>query len=866
MHLASAPVTKDKMRLDRRSVLTLLAATGLGPAFSVSARASGADPRALVLVLDDLAPGLSTDHLRAVLAPLVERGIPAGLILKPGAAGFHPALATFLCRFFAEYPGLGEPVAWAADLGAATGYFQSRAASRARAGFEAGLARRDPKVALPVPVSIATPASAGQEFGFDAVRTAGFRNVLLLDQGLVPTASVACQTNAVCMRGGARHRLVDGPPPLAKWIGGDGAASGLMQIVLSLEGIGALSATEIGHRAEALALLIDAQIAAGLAFVMSPREHVVWFEQAQDRACLILIDPPPPDAVQGFAALTQALDAAGVAYSVAGAGAPPLCLSLVPEPGLTVPEWAARLTDSGTDCLRGDPDPGTTARLAEAGLRLVLHRTPEAPLGMDGNGLFHLRDTLTLDGAPDAAARLAALDITRDIVLGVTAAAYAAPAPRAALVQMLQDLNARDATRLATLPQFADRIAPADPALALLREMRADMAATPTPILPDPESEAALLLDDARQAWRFIDTMTEPVTGLCPATVFFAGIWTSSYRVLTMWDLASLLGGVMAAHELGLIDDVSFVARVETILGALPVITLNGHRLPPSEIATDRKAVVTADFNAYDTIRLLSVLREFEAHPLTTGLAAGLVAGWDIAPMVRGGHLYSVTSGRLEDTFRSQCSHYGARALGGWGIAAQSPYDLPPVETGTDGQMQVLSRAAWLGLLGAEPLLLEAVEMGLSAPSAVLADVLYSAQRRAHAQSGVFHAVSETVLDSPPWFAYHGLRIDDARNRWGMTVLQADAAFQTEAFRRKAEVINTKAAYLWSAIRPGGYSAALLDHVRPRIRVADGGLSPGIYAASGHSMTDYTDINTNGIVLQAIAYILRGRKPRAPLV
>ncbi|NCU21035.1 hypothetical protein EOM89_09925, partial [Candidatus Falkowbacteria bacterium] len=64
-------MTKDKMRLDRRSVLTLLAATGLGPAFSVSARASGADPRALVLVLDDLAPGLSTDHLRAVLAPLV---------------------------------------------------------------------------------------------------------------------------------------------------------------------------------------------------------------------------------------------------------------------------------------------------------------------------------------------------------------------------------------------------------------------------------------------------------------------------------------------------------------------------------------------------------------------------------------------------------------------------------------------------------------------------------------------------------------------------------------------------------------------------------------------------------------------------
>ncbi len=69
--------------------------------------------------------------------------------------------------------------------------------------------------------------------------------------------------------------------------------------------------------------------------------------------------------------------------------------------------------------------------------------------------------------------------------------------------------------------------------------------------------------------------------------------------------------------------------------------------------------------------------------------------------------------------------------------------------------------------------------------------------------------------------------------------------------------LSTKAAYLLYVLRPGKYSRALMAHIRPRLSTGLSGLPSGIHEISGDTM-QLTDINTNAIVLEAIAHALGG--------
>jgi hypothetical protein len=177
--------------------------------------------------------------------------------------------------------------------------------------------------------------------------------------------------------------------------------------------------------------------------------------------------------------------------------------------------------------------------------------------------------------------------------------------------------------------------------------------------------------------------------------------------------------------------------------------------------------------------------------------------------------------------------------------------------------MRLLYTVADIGSIGTEPMLVEGVEMGLSAASAYLSDVLFFAQRRAYESSGQFYCVTEGPIDRSPWFVYEGLLVDHATDRWAIVPIKRSPEFDSPAFRASVRMISPKAAFLWAAMRPGGYSDLLLGYVRARARLAKGGYASGIYAQTGKPTEYYSDINTNGVILQSAAYILRGRKPRA---
>ncbi len=326
---------------------------------------------------------------------------------------------------------------------------------------------------------------------------------------------------------------------------------------------------------------------------------------------------------------------------------------------------------------------------------------PGVDPAFDGRGLFLRGET----GVAGVVALRWESRLMRDAVLSLGPADCASDVARGRSLVALRWLREDPGTRFVDIPALhAATVAP-DPVFDLLHDARRDPAdgADPDPLSADD------LMDDARQAWTFFERFSVAATGLCidTADVQEGGEWLQ--REMTMWDIGSLIAAVMAAHDLGLIGDAAFAARCARLVEALPVARIGGLGLPAEVISSDTGAALSGDFNACDTGRLLSVLRDLDRHPLTRGLDP----------------------------------------------------------------------------LGAEPLLLEAVEMGLSEPTALLADVLSFAQQRDHARTGTLYCVSEAPINREPWFSYQGLNVASPTERWVVNAASADPASTPPRFGPK---------------------------------------------------------------------------------
>src|SRR2546423_2426630 len=73
--------------------------------------------------------------------------------------------------------------------------------------------------------------------------------------------------------------------------------------------------------------------------------------------------------------------------------------------------------------------------------------------------------------------------------------------------------------------------------------------------------ERQLYLNAARAAWTFVDRNYQPSTGLARAH--------DTYQYVTLWDIASALGAMYSAHELGLISDPVYNQRMQRALQTL---------------------------------------------------------------------------------------------------------------------------------------------------------------------------------------------------------------------------------------------------------------------------------------------------------
>lgn len=858
------------MQTDRRSLLALLGSLGLGTLWPLGRAAAqtagpaggqtaGPGARGLFLMVDGIGPAVPAETLRQLLEPFAARSTPVGLGLRPGPDGFGPDLLSLLSGAMTAFPALFEPVLRIDGLAALPPYARMRAAAREMAAVERALAPGGP---VPLILSLATEAPA-QMVSFDALRALGLRNVLLLGpQAQGASLILPCDGGAMCLQGSAPIAAANAAADLGSLLAAPQTGDGPLLAVLDAAAMTALPLRDLRDRAEALSVAMMLAVQSGVAFAVPPRAHLGWAPPQAARRIALRLDPPGPGdpaGEAGFRAMAEGLAAQGWPVSrtlrAAEATDPQDVLRMG---GLAedMADWAAARAERGAmPCAVGTPATAAeAARLADAGLSVVVGPKVPGQPALDDHGLIHrsdIRDAALLASAPPGA----------DLILALGPDSYRDPARRAATLGQIGAAAGDGRTLVQDLATWAGDIQSADPILAILRETRRTLR-LPEPPADATAPDAAALLDDARHAWLAIDSTTVAQTGLCPATVHIQPDGTATFRTLTMWECGSLLRAVLAAGDLGLIDAPVMAARIDRILSVLPVARIGDQSLPSELISTDTGQPMSPDFNVFDTGRLLSALAEVDAHPATRGKAAPVVARWDLARTAIDGRLRSFQRGRPLEAYVSHATHYVARAFGVWGVPATSPYVVAPDGPEIDRQMRLLTAVAGLGAFGAEPLLLEILEMEASDAAAVLADVLHAAQRRAHAATGLYHAVSEGPLDTPPWFAYDGLRLNDAATRWESRANSPNPAYAAPDALQATLRISTKAAFLWWALRPGAYAAGLLGHVRERARIEGGGFSTGIYMATDNPMVGYTDVNTNAIVLDAIAYVLRGRRRR----
>jgi hypothetical protein len=243
-----------------------------------------------------------------------------------------------------------------------------------------------------------------------------------------------------------------------------------------------------------------------------------------------------------------------------------------------------------------------------------------------------------------------------------------------------------------------------------------------------------------------------------------------------------------------------------------------------------------------------------------------ILARWDLAKVIAGRRLHNVENGRLTEYANSNYVDYTARAFALFGLETQSPYDIGTAEMGTDRQMRLLNRVADLGPIATEPHVLEELELGHSEASRLIAELLFTAQLGAAEATGKLFCVSEAPLDRAPWFTYQGFRLGKDPEPWTVDTKLHSPAYQAEAARAAVRLISTKGAFAWAAVRPHPYSSKLLATVRADARIPDLGFASGIYAATGKPTRNYSDTNTNAVILESIAYVLsEGRPALKPL-
>ncbi|MEP2983733.1 MAG: DUF3131 domain-containing protein [Sulfitobacter sp.] len=731
-----------------------------------------------------------------------------------------------------------------------TPYFQARAAYEAQRALQNAL-WKDPDQALPVAASHTIACDTlDSTVAPSGVRAAGIRNVLMRPQVSTDVRPEAWKDGVARIVGGQRLQL---RPAMKRYsfprhqaverVYYLSAQDFLTLPLAALQPAAAAFASQVLDQADGLwispILASDIQFRDAYAYKRNVGLHFVLSPDATSQERTALIDFQQELAAEGkpssFGLDTSSDPASGY------------WITLNEDQPSTGP------IDVLTHTQETPPVPPHSAPSGVYGIAAKL--VPGSEAGLNPQNIVSL-PAVSIRDVSFLSEPLATALGTRDCVLVVSGELVQNRAHRISLKNALREIENDGVSHLVTLPAYVGQLVPTGPYITHHRRTQVFQPhISKTPVYQDNDTRAQLLAD-AKVAWSYFEKWTNPKTGLCPATANFAPGHRRLHEAVTMWDLGSHIFALIAAADLELISPKKFQSSIKRILPNLAGRRSQGRLLPQGWIATDKFKWGNRNFDGCDAGRILAALYNLDMHPLVKDRAAPTVARWDLEDIVEDGIIYSVEDGVFETTFKSHCAHYAAWAFRTWGIEAKSPYEVFQGQSPSDGQMALLEVCGRIGPLGAEPLLMEALEFGMSPESAYIADVLFAAQLEEYAKTGNLVGVSETPINSPPWFIYQGLQLDAPGRVWATDTVAGLEAHRTKAFRDQHLSVSSKAAYLWAAYKDHPFCDRLLSLVREKAKTPYG-FASSINQRTGEPSSTYSDINTNAVILQSIAAMLR---------
>lgn len=366
----------------------------------------------------------------------------------------------------------------------------------------------------------------------------------------------------------------------------------------------------------------------------------------------------------------------------------------------------------------------------------------------------------------------------------------------------------------------------------------------------------------ANTAWLYFENNYQENTGLVNSV--------DGYPSTTMWDTASYLMGLISAEKLNVITDDVFTIRMEKVLHTLARLPLVNNRLPNKAYNTITLEMVDyankptpngIGWSAIDIGRILVPLNILVwQYPQFNQHVNNVLNAWHVGDMIKEGYLYgsrpSASSNELELVQEGRIGYeeYAAKSMSLMGrdvFNAMKYIDylefktISGVEVPTDLRDPAKYHAH--NYVVSESYILDSLEFGADSVSKIFAHRVYKAQEGRYNETGIVTAVSEDNLDQAPYFVYNTV-FSDGKEWNAITDTGEDAS--------EFKSLSTKAAFGWYALYQTDYTDLLIEEAN-LLYSEDKGWFSGRYELTGETNKAIT-ANTNGIVLESLAYIENG--------
>lgn len=407
-------------------------------------------------------------------------------------------------------------------------------------------------------------------------------------------------------------------------------------------------------------------------------------------------------------------------------------------------------------------------------------------------------------------------------------------------------------------PPSGDKAAKEKPSLSPLPSDGSAIGLTPT----EEGKETSILgveeMEIARHAWKYFTANYLPATGMVnPIHHYSRG---------TLWDAASVLASYVSAEKLGLIDRNEFYERTARLLKTFLSLDLYRNEVPNREYDWQSATIVGlkgegslygSGWSALDLGRMLIWLKITESwYPDLSEITKNIVRRWKFERVCLDGRLNGVllTQGRenLRQEGRFGYEQYAAAGYVLWDKQVDRAFSYENSKWVELEGIRIPVDTRNYPYLTSEPFFLARIELGgLDQLFGRIIDHIYEIQKRRWQRTGILTAVSEDAVDVAPWFVYNCLYYEGIP--WACVDHRGRPC-------NRLKSLSSKAALAWAAIYSDTYSRELRKKWKTLVD-ADFGFYGGIYERSGNQLNRSRNANTNAVILEAMLYLKKGRKP-----